>query len=274
MTHTGSLRKMVAALQSPVAYRLPLGEELLPLNALLGKSLMLSYTGAIHCVACGRKTSKSFNQGYCYPCLRRLARCDSCIIKPEQCHFHAGTCREPDWAQTHCMQAHIVYLANSSGVKVGVTRQTHVPTRWIDQGATQALAVFQVKNRYVAGLLEVALKNHVGDKTNWRAMLKGRPERADLATRREALRAECEDEIRELETRFGEGAVRYLAEGQQIEINYPVEHYPDTVRALGFDKTPQITGTLLGIKGQYLILDTGVLNIRKFAGYEVGVTAG
>ena len=274
MTHTGSLRKMVAALQSPVAYRLPLGEELLPLNALLGKSLTLSYTGAIHCIACGRKTSKSFNQGYCYPCLRRLARCDNCIIKPEQCHFHAGTCREPDWAQTHCMQAHIVYLANSSGIKVGVTRQTQVPTRWIDQGATQALAVFQAKNRYVAGLLEVALKHHVGDKTNWRAMLKGRPERADLAARADALRAECENEIRELETRFGEGAVRYLADGEQIEIDYPVERYPGTVRALGFDNTPQITGTLLGIKGQYLILDAGVLNVRKFAGYEVGVSAG
>ena len=133
----GTLSKMKSELHSPVQYGLPLGDAVEPLNPHLGQRVQLRYTGRIFCVHCGRKTSKSFDQGYCFPCFRSLAQCDTCIVKPEQCHFAHGTCREPEWAQQFCFRSHTVYLANSSGLKVGITRDNQVPTRWIDQGAVQ-----------------------------------------------------------------------------------------------------------------------------------------
>ena len=138
----GSLEKMTTQLAEPVQYRLPVGDAELELNPLLGQRLELRYSGRIFCVNCQKKTAKSFNQGYCYPCFIKLAQCDMCIMKPETCHYAAGTCREPSWGEEFCFQPHIVYLANSSGIKVGITRQTQIPTRWIDQGAVQALPVF------------------------------------------------------------------------------------------------------------------------------------
>jgi hypothetical protein len=138
--HRGHLDKMPVELAAPVNYWLALDEERVPLNALLGETLRLRHSGAIHCTECGRATVKSFAEGFCYPCFRKLAQCDLCILSPERCHFAAGTCREPEWALDFCMTGHIVYLANSSGVKVGITRAGQIPVRWIDQGATQALA--------------------------------------------------------------------------------------------------------------------------------------
>ena len=124
---TGDLRNLSVKLASPVEYALPVGEQLLPLNSSIGKTIKLEYNGAIHCIACGRKTSKSFNQGYCYPCMQSLPECDICIIKPEKCHYAEGTCRDNEWADDHCMQDHYVYLANSSGLKVGITRGSQIP---------------------------------------------------------------------------------------------------------------------------------------------------
>ncbi|MEQ8514948.1 MAG: DUF2797 domain-containing protein, partial [Chromatocurvus sp.] len=140
---TGHVRKMRTILADTVQYRLPLGDSETPLNDWIGRTLRLSFLGDIHCIYCDRKTRKSFSQGYCYPCFKRLARCDSCIVKPETCHFFAGTCREPEWGEANCMIDHVVYLANTSGIKVGITRGSQVPTRWMDQGATQALPVFR-----------------------------------------------------------------------------------------------------------------------------------
>lgn len=136
---TGPLEKMRTELAAPVAYALPLGDRQVPLAEHIGSLLRIEFLGVITCSHCGRRSKRSFGQGYCYPCFQRLAQCDTCIVKPETCHFHLGTCREPDWAVTACMVPHVVYLANSSGLKVGITRSTQVPTRWIDQGATQAL---------------------------------------------------------------------------------------------------------------------------------------
>jgi hypothetical protein len=131
----GGLRKMITSLGGDsVTYALPVGAQQLPLNPLLGQTLELRYAGEIRCIHCDRSTSKSFNQGYCYPCFKRLARCDSCIVSPQKCHYDAGTCREPDWGEANCMIEHFVYIANTSGLKVGITRGTQVPTRWIDQG--------------------------------------------------------------------------------------------------------------------------------------------
>ncbi|MBI3772930.1 MAG: DUF2797 domain-containing protein [Gammaproteobacteria bacterium] len=265
----GNLRKMPVLLATPVNYCLLLGENSIELNPLLGKKLVLRFSGEINCIHCGRKTSKSFQQGYCFPCMRSLAECDSCIVKPETCHFDQGTCREPEWAKAHCFQPHIVYLANSSGVKVGITRQNQVPTRWIDQGATQALPVFKVQNRFQSGLMEVVLKQHVADRTDWRKMLRGENETLDLLAIRDDLLQRCKPEIDPLIDRFGGAAIELLSDVKITAINYPVLQYPEKVKSLDFDKTENISGILQGIKGQYLILDSGVINIRKFGGYKV-----
>ncbi|MGA1741432.1 MAG: DUF2797 domain-containing protein, partial [Pseudohongiellaceae bacterium] len=217
--------------------------------------------------------NKSFNQGYCYPCFQKLAQCDSCIVSPEKCHYESGTCREPLWADEFCMQDHIVYLANSSGIKVGITRASQIPTRWVDQGAVQALPVFRVRNRQQSGFLELLFKQHISDKTNWRAMLKGETENLDLEQHRQHLLAECSEEIQALQDRFGIHAISILTDMKSISIDYPVESYPATVTSLNFEKETKIEGKLEGIKGQYLILDCGVLNVRKFGGYEVNLQA-
>ncbi len=270
----GCLRKMKTELTSPVTYRLPLSEESVDLNPLLARSLTLRHSGQIFCVHCGRKTNKSFNQGYCYPCFTTLAQCDMCIVKPETCHFDQGTCREPEWAEAFCFQPHYVYLANSSGIKVGITRESQIPTRWIDQGAVQALPIMKVKSRYVSGLVEVVIANHVSDKTSWQRMLKNQVERIDLAAIRDELLIECETDLSDIAGRFDETAIEYLPGAEAVEIEYPVEVYPAKVKSFNLDKVPEVSGVLQGIKGQYLIFDSGVINIRKYAGYEVEVTLG
>jgi hypothetical protein len=270
---TGNLQKMKARLEIPVSYSLPLGDTMVPLNALINKKISLTFSGKINCVYCGRETNKSFNQGYCYPCFQKLAQCDSCIVSPEKCHYESGTCREPLWADEFCMQDHIVYLANSSGIKVGITRASQIPTRWVDQGAVQALPVFRVRNRQQSGFLELLFKQHISDKTNWRAMLKGETENLDLEQHRQHLLAECSEEIQALQDRFGIHAISILTDMKSISIDYPVESYPATVTSLNFEKETKIEGKLEGIKGQYLILDCGVLNVRKFGGYEVNLQA-
>ncbi len=269
MQITGHLRKMIGKLDAPVQYQLPLDDERIDMNALIGQHIQLNYTGEIHCTACGRKTNKSFNQGYCYPCFKKLAQCDSCIVKPELCHYANGTCREPEWGEQHCLQDHFVYLANSSGIKVGITRGTQIPTRWIDQGASQAIPIFRVKNRLLSGRLEMILKQHVSDRTDWRKMLRGVPEELDLAHNRDALFNACEKEIDELIAENDADAVTALHSETPTSIEFPVNTYPKKVSSLSFDKMPEIEGQLKGIKGQYLILDSGVLNIRKFGGYRV-----
>jgi hypothetical protein len=267
----GGLRKMQVELGETVRYRLFPEQGGLCLNESLGQSIRLSFTGAIHCVACDRLTKKSFNQGYCFPCLRKLAACDSCIVSPEKCHLAEGTCREPDWAETHCQVPHIVYLSNTSSVKVGITRETQIPTRWIDQGATQAKPIARVQTRLQSGLLEVLCAQQVGDRTAWQTMLKGNGEPQDLEAIRQKVMASCKAGIADLQLQYGESAFELLEDAPETEIEYPVLNWPEKVKAHNFDKQPVVEGTLMGIKGQYLMLDTGVLNIRKFGGYEVEI---
>jgi len=265
---------MRVELTAPVTYQLLVGESAIPLNPYLGSSVRLRYLGAISCIHCGRATKKSFSQGYCYPCFQSLAQCDSCIVSPEKCHYDSGTCREPSWAEAHCLQPHIVYLANSSGIKVGITRGTQVPTRWIDQGAVQALPILGVQTRQQSGFVEMLFKRHVADKTNWRAMLKGQVDVLDLPAQRDRLLAEYAADIAGLQQRFGLQAVQLLPDAEAIAIDYPVLEHPSKVTSLDFEKTPLIEGRLLGIKGQYLMLDSGVINIRKFGAYHVQFNAG
>lgn len=268
----GGLRKMQTALADTVAYQMVLGDARVPLNTHVGQALELRFLGAINCIHCGRATNKSFSQGYCYPCFRRLAQCDSCIISPEKCHLHLGTCREPGWGERNCMVDHVVYLANTSGMKVGITRHSQVPTRWMDQGATQARPIFRVGSRLQSGLVETLFKSHVADKTNWQAMLKGPSPAADLEAERLRLMAQCAADIEALQARFGLQAISVLAEQPETTLNYPVLEYPARVKSFNADKTPVVAGTLLGIKGQYLIFDTGVINLRKYSGYQAALS--
>lgn len=267
----GALSKMAARLDAPVQYSFRLDEREIPVNPLLGRRIRLEFLGAIHCSHCGRKTKKSFAQGYCYPCFTKLAQCDSCIMSPERCHYDAGTCREPQWGEQFCMTDHVVYLANSSGIKVGITRATQLPTRWLDQGASQALPIFRVATRQQSGFVEDLLRSQVADKTNWRALLKGDAVPVDLPAVREQLMSSCAEGIAALQQRFGLQAIQPVGDAEVVEIRYPVEAYPTKVASHDLEKTPVVEGILKGIKGQYLILDTGVINLRKYTAYQVAV---
>lgn len=266
----GTLRKMKTVLKTPVEYQFIIGDHDIPLNKQLQKKISLSYTGNIYCIHCGRKTSKSFQQGYCYPCMQRLNECGNCAIFPERCKVEEGTCPQDDWAHAQCHSRQIIYLANASGLKVGITRDSHIPTRWIDQGAIQAVPIFDAENRYRSGLIEVALKAFVSDRTNWRAMLKNDVVALDMLAERDQLLKQADASLKTL-LADSDNKLIPITNAQPIVIEYPVNEYPSKVTSLSLDKQPDIDGVLLGIKGQYLILDTGVLNIRKFGGYEVGL---
>ncbi|MBP9674044.1 MAG: DUF2797 domain-containing protein [Bacteriovoracaceae bacterium] len=248
--------------ETPVHYELLLHQEKIALNDLLGKKISFEFTGAIYCMECNRQTKKSFNQGYCYPCFIKLAICDSCIMRPELCHFHLGTCREPQWGEDYCMQDHFVYLSYASGLKVGITRVSQVPTRFIDQGATYALPIFKVSSRYKSGQLEVKLKEIMSDRTDWRKMLQGEGESVDLFSKKKEIIPHAKKKLEEL-------SAEVLSDEKIYKLQYPVLKYPLKVKSLDLEKLKKIEGTLEGIKGQYLILDTGVINIRKYGGYEI-----
>ncbi len=269
----GTLAKMRSEAEAPVAYAMPVGDLDVAMNPLLGQRVALRYDGTILCVACGRRTNKSFSQGYCYPCFKSLAACDTCIMSPERCHFREGTCREPEWGLANCMTGHVVYLANGTGLKVGITRAGQVPTRWIDQGAIQALPLARTATRQQAGLVEVALKAHVSDRTQWQTLLKGNPEPMDLPAARSDLLARCAPAIERLQAEFGLQAIVPADDAEMWSFDYPVLEFPTKVRSLALEKLGEVEGELLGIKGQYLILSSGVINIRKYTGHEVELLA-
>jgi hypothetical protein len=266
---SGAIAKMRTELSSPVQYRLPIGDSEVAMNPLIGKRLRLEFLQDITCCHCGRKTKKSFNQGYCYPCFTKLAQCDNCIVSPEKCHYDAGTCREPAWGEANCMIDHYVYLANSSGLKVGITRGTQIPTRWMDQGAVQAVPLLRVSTRRQSGLVEVACKAFVADKTNWRTMLKGEAESIDMAQAAAEILSKASGDIAALQGEFGINNIQVLDQAEPVTIDYPVEEYPSKVNSFNLDKEPLIEATLKGIKGQYLIFDSGVINMRKYTAYHL-----
>ncbi len=268
MQAQGNLHKMLTEASSPVDYRLELGGRQLGLNDWLGKDIRIEYLQQIECIHCGRVTRKSFSQGYCYPCFSSLAQCDLCIMSPEKCHYHLGTCREPDWGMSHCMRPHIIYLSNTSGVKVGITRETQLPHRWIDQGAIQALPILRVSKRYHAGLIEHAFRQHVSDRTNWRNMLKNQVDEVDLYQRFEALWSQVKPDLdAEL---LADTEVIATADGT-LHLDYPALQYPLKITSFNLDKQPVVEGRLEAIKGQYLLFDNGVINIRKYGGYLVSM---
>lgn len=268
----GAISKMQIALDEPAQYSLRLEGEQHALNPLIGQQIRLEFLGTIHCTHCQRPTKKSFAQGYCWPCFSKLPQCDTCMMSPEKCHYDAGTCRDPEWAQDFCMTDHFVYLANSTGVKVGITRGTQLPTRWLDQGAIQAVPIFRVATRQQSGFVEDVLRSQVADRTNWRTLLKGDVEPIDLIAIREQLMDSCEQPLLELQQRFGLQAIQPINDVDVLDIAYPVQAYPTKIKSFNLDKDPVAEGTLIGIKGQYLLFDTGVINIRKYTSYQLAVS--
>lgn len=239
-------------------------EQLYSLNELIGKEISFKFEGNIFCINCGRKTKTSFAQGFCFPCFKNAPENSECIIHPEKCRAHLGEGRDPQWEEEHHNKPHYVYLAATDKVKVGVTRDHQVPTRWIDQGASSAIKLAKTPNRYLAGMIEVALKDTFDDKTNWRNMLKNEiDEDIDL-----------EQVKRDLEPLLPGDIAEYITDEDEITyINYPVISYPKSLKTINLDKTAQFEGKLMGIKGQYLLMDENrVINIRKYAGYQVLLT--
>ena len=172
--------------------------------------------------------------------------------------------RDLEYEKKVQLQPHIVYLALSSEIKVGVTRGTQVPTRWIDQGAVQALPIVEVPNRYLAGITEVALKSHFTDKTNWKKMIKNEISEVDLIAEKARLQDLLPIEVQKY----------FFPEKQELyEMVYPIVNYPENPTQLNLGKSPNYEGKLMGIKGQYLIFEDGtVFNVRTFEGYVVKIS--
>lgn len=269
-THLGeTVEREDGTLAAEVGYRLNLSPFECPISDWIGQPLRLHWTGVIRCVSCGAGTKKSYSQGHCFKCFKTRAHCDMCMVKPETCHHHLGTCREPDWAQQYCFNAHIVYLANSSGLKVGMTRHTQMPTRWLDQGARQALPLLQTGSRRLAGIVETLFAQELADKTDWRALLRGEAQSLDLLALRENLRKQHGEAIDQLQQVYPDEELSWLPGELMREFAYPVMGYPKKINSLSLDTNPTLEGVLQGIKGQYLLLDIGVINLRKFSGYQI-----
>ena len=262
MQYQGVLTKMQTEIGNPIQYYLVFEDDFLNVNQLIGKTITIDFVG-YQCLNCQKK-KKIFRQGFCYDCFYSSAAVGDWIMKPELSTAHLGIAdRDLDYEQKVQLQPHIVYLALSSEVKVGVTRKTQVPTRWIDQGANEALTIVEVPNRYLAGITEVALKEHFADKTNWRKMLTNSIEAADLIAERSKLQALIPEEVQEY----------FIAEKNDLyRMDYPVSEYPAKVKSLSLEKTPSFQAKLTGIKGQYLIFEDGtVFNVRSSEGYVVEI---
>ena len=262
MTYEGVLNKMQTQFETPIQYILIFQDSFLNVNQLLNKNIEINFVG-FQCLNCGKK-KKIFRQGFCYDCFFSSPAVGDWIMKPELSTAHLGIQdRDLAYEEKVQLQPHIVYLALSSEVKVGVTRKTQVPTRWIDQGAEKAISIVEVPNRYLAGITEVALKSHFADKTNWRKMLTNDIVFTDLIKEREKLQSLLPDEVQEY---------FHLEKNDLYEMNYPVLEYPSKINSLSLDKTPNYSGKLIGIKGQYLIFEDGtVFNIRSNEGYIVRI---
>jgi Protein of unknown function (DUF2797) len=267
---SGVLRAMRAQPADPVRFELQLDEHSIALNDLLGEALKIEFDGRITCRNCGAATRKSYADGHCYRCFKTLASCDLCVMAPVRCHYAAGTCREPAWGEAFCMQPHLVYLANSAGLKVGVTKPQHVPGRWLDQGATEALPIFSTATRHQAGCIEAALARYVSDRTDWRKLVRSDADALDLLLCAQQLMARAAEPLRELDARFAGDLQR--VDGAVQRFAYPVLRYAAPARLLALEAGRAIGGELLGIKGQYLLFDSGVFNVRRHCAYHLTVS--
>ena len=260
--YSGQISKLKSHLNNPIDYQLPIGKHMIAINNFIGKNITLEFNNEIRCIKCDLKIKKTFMQGYCYPCFISSPQTSECILKPELCKAHLGEARDMDWAKKHCLQDQYVYLSLTSNLKVGVTRYTQIPTRWIDQGAHKALIFAKTPNRYTAGIMEKALSQHISDRTYWRRMLLGEYPKLNLNEEKNKLINILDSKLKQYIT----------SDKQEIKLNYPIINKSEKIKSLNFDKTPIIFGKLNGIKGQYLFLNNdSVLNIRKYTGYIIKI---
>ena len=263
MQYEGVLTKMQTEFANPIQYYLVFDDGFLHMNQLLGKDIEFVKTGT-QCLCCGQRKN-IFAQGFCYQCFSQSAQAGAWIMRPELSQAHLGIAdRDLDYETRVQLQPHVVYLASSSDIKVGVTRSTQMPTRWIDQGASFALPILEVPNRYLAGITEVALKTRFTDKINWKKMITNNVSHHDLRKARLDVR----------DVLPGEVSGFFIPEKEDLlEFNYPVLEYPKIITTLDFKKASAYTGKLIGIKGQYLIFQDGtVLNVRSAEGNVVRVS--
>lgn len=259
MKYQGNLIKMRTEANNPVNYFLPLGNDEIQMNTLIGKEISMRHNGVINCIHCGKKTNKSYSQGFCYNCMLSAPEADESVIRPELSKAHLGFARDMDWAKVNDLIDHFVYLSVTSDLKVGVTRFHQLFTRWIDQGAVMAVKLATTPNRHIAGIIEVFLKKFVADKTSWSKMLKGEiPVYINLLTEKDRIAALLPAELG-----------KYIETDNTVfTFNYPVISIPVNIKQVSFDDSSEIKGKLTGIKGQYLIFDDGkVFNVRKHNGY-------
>jgi len=264
MQYQGVLKKMPTELLNPIQYYLDMDADFIHMNALLDKNITLSFV-KFECLSCG-KNKEIYRQGYCKSCFFETPATGDWIMRPELSTAHLDVeDRDLAYEKQVQLQPHIVYLAVSSGLKVGVTRKGQIPTRWIDQGATQAIVFVEVPNRYLAGITEVALKEHVSDKTNWRKMLQeNNTENIDLVAEKEKFAQFLPDEVLPF---FDKNATKIT------QLHFPVLQFPSKVKSLNLLKTPSYTGVLKGIKGQYLIFeDSTVFNVRANEGLVISIS--
>ena len=261
MLYEGVLRKMQTENGNPIQYFLVFENDFLNMNQALNKEVQIDFI-KFQCLNCGAD-EPIYRQGFCKKCFYETPRAGEWIMRPELSTAHLDKeDRDLEYEKKMQLQPHIVYLANSSNVKVGVTRKSQVPTRWIDQGAHEAIEIVEVPNRYLAGITEVALKEYVSDKTSWRKMLTNQIEDVDLVEWRERLKKSIPDEA----------ADYFITSNSETPLNFPVLQYPEKIKSINLDKTPSFRGVLKGIKGQYLIFeDNTVFNVRGHEGYYVGI---
>lgn len=260
MRYTGPLSKMKAVHHSPVRYYMEIGDDLLMMNDLIKKEIRLTYRHRITCF-CGKEVSSVFRMNFCRECFFTKPEAGDAILRPELSRAHLGEAdRDLEWEKKYQLQPHFVYLANSAGLKVGVTRGGQRPTRWIDQGATSAIVLAEVENRYQAGMIEVALKEHMSDKTPWQKMVKGEDFAIDLLEEKDKAKAWVPEEFK-----------KYISNDDQVwNIEYPVDHYPTKAKSVNFDKVDELKDVLIGIRGQYLLFASGlVFNVRSHEGRHV-----
>jgi hypothetical protein len=265
MQAAGNIDKMPTSFGNPVQYFLRLGPDEVDMNSLVGQNISIRWTGNIYCSVCSKKTYKSFGEGLCYNCFMTSPDNAECILRPELCLAHEHKGRDIEWEISHHLRPHFVYLALVNETKIGVTRDTQIPTRWIDQGANQAIILAETPYRQLAGLIEVAMKEYLTDKTHWSKMLRNDFNRdIDLASEKHRVTSLLPEHLQP-----------YLSHNDEVlELHYPVTEYPKKVTSVGFDKQSEISGKLIGIRAQYLIFDGGaVINVRKHTGYEVELTA-
>lgn len=262
MQFQGQILKMTSYDDRPIQYYLNLSGDLIHMNELFGKELSIRHTG-FQCVNCG-ENKPIYRMGFCKNCFFESPYASDTIIRPELSTAHLGVGeRDLEVEKAIQLQPHTVYLAYTGDVKVGVTRNTQIPTRWIDQGATFALPIARTENRYEAGMIEVALKDHLPDKTNWKKMLQDDFEgEMDLA-----------DFQQKIKQYFPEDFQKFYSEGENLwKFDYPFDK-PEKVSSFTLDKKPEFTGKLTGIKGQYLGFQGGdFINVRGHEGYVIELT--